>query len=195
MKETTKIKNSSGFWTNLINISHAKVKGTQRYVGVLKINEDFILTLLDQVEKKDSLFIQLDRSLPMINKPAPWKDYEIGGYYQKPTNFMRIEKLGKQESAIKYADLTKLYEVLDIIGSVKWRINKNVLNIVEKIWNNGGGTGTIPNRYYDYKEYIYDYQVSECKDIMEIRRLSKKIQLQRDVHSLRCDFTLKLSQA
>ena len=62
----------------------------------------------------------------MIYPPAPWKDYEIGGYYQKPTNFMRIEKGGLQETAIKYADLEKMYGVLDIVGKVKWRINKNV---------------------------------------------------------------------
>jgi DNA-directed RNA polymerase len=205
MKETTKIKNSDGFWMNLITISHAKVKGTQRYVGVLKINEEFILSLLDQVEKKDSLFIQLDRSLPMIYKPAPWKDYEIGGYYQKPTNFMRIEKSGGQENAIKYADLEKMYKVLNIVGNVKWRVNKQILRVVEEIWNGGGGVGTIPLRYYNYRDFVYDFQLNECKflcfgemesfcwkqilnkilgkDVMEKRRLAKRIQKQRDVHS------------
>ena len=42
MKESCKVKNLEGFWINLITISHAKIKGVQKYVGVLKINEEFI---------------------------------------------------------------------------------------------------------------------------------------------------------
>ena len=104
---------------------------------------------------------------------------------------MRIEKGGLQETAIKYADLEQMYGVLDIVGKVKWRINKNTLKIVEKIWDMGGGKGTIPLRYYDYKNYVYNFHVNECKDPLDKRHMLKKVQLQRDVHGLRCDFTLK----
>jgi DNA-directed RNA polymerase len=31
----------------------------------------------------------MDRSLPTIIEPAPWIDFEIGGYYLRPTTIMR----------------------------------------------------------------------------------------------------------
>jgi DNA-directed RNA polymerase len=37
--------------------------------------------------------------------------------------------------------------VLDILGSVKWRLNKKVLEMMEYVWSIGGGLGEIPKRY------------------------------------------------
>jgi DNA-directed RNA polymerase len=199
IKETAKIKNLNGEVDNLISLSYnnlkEKSKGVNKVVGVCKINEDFMLSVVRDIEKQDSLYIQLERSLPMIYKPAPWVDAEIGGYYQKPTNVMRVENSYLQERAVKVADMSKVYSVLDMIGKIPWRINKKVLSVVESIWSEGGGVGEIPNRYFDYKNYVYEYQVKECTDKKEKSRLLQIVQDQRDVHSLRCDFNLKLDQA
>jgi len=195
MKETIKIKNQEGFWQNLLTTGYSKLKNKKQYVGVLNVNEEFLLSLVSKIEKTGSLFIQIERCLPMIFKPAPWQDHEIGGYYQKPTNFMRIQESVLQERSIKYADLQPTFNVLDILGQTPWRVNKNVLNAVEGIWESGGGAGEIPIRHYNYQNYIYEYQLKECKDYKERQKLMKKIQQQRDIHSLRCDFTLKLNVA
>ena len=40
--------------------------------------------------------LHLDKALPMIMKPAKWIDFEIGGYYLKPTNMVRIESSQEQ---------------------------------------------------------------------------------------------------
>ncbi len=45
----------------------------------------------EETDKTDSLFMHLDRSLPMIYRPAKWQDYEMGGYYLRPTHLMRFE--------------------------------------------------------------------------------------------------------
>ena len=66
-------------------------------MGVLVIDENFVLDLIGQIEQHDSMFIHLDKCLPMIYTPAPWIDHEIGGYYQKPTNLMRIHESNLQE--------------------------------------------------------------------------------------------------
>jgi DNA-directed RNA polymerase len=200
IKETTKLANLNGINTSLLtlgytNISATAKSGGKQYVGICKINEDFIMDMVNQIEKRDNMFIQLERSLPMIYKPAPWADYDIGGYYQKPTNIMRIQNSRSQEQAVKHADMAKIFHVLDIVGAMPWRINKKVLNVVEKIWEEGGGAGEIPPRFYDFKDYVYEYQLKESQDLQDKKKLIKKIQLQRDVNSLRCDFTLKLTQA
>ncbi len=71
MKEVIKVKNTYGFWVPLITTGY--VKGpTQKYmvVGVLNIEDSFLLRLMNKIDKKDSLFVQLDRSLPMVFKPV-----------------------------------------------------------------------------------------------------------------------------
>lgn len=199
LKSTAKIKNSNGINQSLITLSYVKSDPSNPFcknlIGVLKIHEDFIINLMRDIEKEDSLFIQLDRSLPMIYKPAPWVDYEIGGYYQRPTNVMRIQNSTMQENAVKYAEMTEVFNLLDIIGRVPWRINKKVLEVMVEIWNGGGGVGELPPKHYNFQDYIYEYQLRECKDKFERRKLEKKIQLQRDMHSLRCSFSLRLDQA
>ena len=199
LKGTTKIKNSSGAMQNLISLSYVKAEPNNPFskllIGACKIHEDFIVNMIRDIEKEDSMFIQLDRSLPMIYKPAPWVDYEIGGYYQKPTNVMRIQSSMMQENAVKYADLSEVFNLLDIVGRVSWRINKKVLEVMEEVWNGGGGAGEIPHRYYDFKDYIYEYQLKECKNNAEKSKMEKKVQLQRDMHSLKCSFSLRLDQA
>lgn len=40
-----------------------------------------------------------------------------------------------------------MYRVLNFLGSIPWRINKNVLRVVESIWDEGGDVGALPKRY------------------------------------------------
>ncbi len=111
----------------------------------------------------------------MIYPPADWVDYEIGGYYQKPTNMMRLQGSFLQEKAVKYADLKNVCSVLNTIGNVPWRINKDILDVIEKIWDLGGTTAEIPGRFYDYKNYVFEYQLNECRDNKEKVKLKRRI--------------------
>jgi DNA-directed RNA polymerase len=52
--------------------------------------------------------------------------------------------------AVRYlhrADLSNICQVLDILGSIKWRINRNILEIIEYVWSIGGGLGELPKRF------------------------------------------------
>lgn len=54
------------------------------------------------------------------------------------------------KEAIKYlnkTDLTNLCYVLDTLGSVRWRLNRKILEIIEYVWSIGGGFGEIPKKY------------------------------------------------
>jgi DNA-directed RNA polymerase len=110
------------------------------------------------------MFLHLDRCLPMIYTPAPWCDYEIGGYYKRPTNLMRIQDSFLQEKCLKYADLDPVYKILNIIGQTTWRINNRVLRVMEAIWEEGGGVGCIPRRHNNLKDYVYPYMIKECRN-------------------------------
>ena len=94
MINSTVVKNSLGNNVYMITLDYVKSEPGKRQsvkqVGVCRIQEEFIRGIIDAIERKDSMFIQLERSLPMMYKPAPWIDYEVGGYYQKPTQVMRV---------------------------------------------------------------------------------------------------------
>ena len=84
----------------------------------------------------------------MVYQPAPWKNFIFGGYYLKQTKMAKV--IPNFNEAIRYlqrSDMTNMCQVLDILGQVKWRINKRILEIIEYVWSIGGGLGEIPKRF------------------------------------------------
>ena len=81
-----------------------KLKNKTR-IGVVIISNELVKEIDRQILRGDDLFNHLRRSLPMIYKPARWVDFEIGGYYLKPTNIMRVQE-SAQEHVLRHADLT-----------------------------------------------------------------------------------------
>ncbi len=67
----------------------------------------------------------------------------MGGYFLRPTNLVRLTET--PTNSINYVDLTRLYNVLDVIGRVPWRVNERVLKVVKGIWESGGGVAEIPS--------------------------------------------------
>ena len=70
---------------------------------------------------------------------------------------MRIHESMLQERSIKFGDLSPMFQVLDILGETPWRINNKVLAVIESIWEEGGGIGEIPPKFYNFNEYVYEY--------------------------------------
>jgi len=58
-----------------------------------------------------------------------------------------IPNFKEAEKYLHRADISQVCNVLDILSSVRWRINKKVLEIIEYVWSIGGGLGEIPKRY------------------------------------------------
>lgn len=50
-----------------------------------------------------------------------------------------------------------MFQILNIMGETPWKINKKVLNVMENIWQEGGGFGEIPLRQYNFSDYIHPY--------------------------------------
>jgi DNA-directed RNA polymerase len=48
---------------------------------------------------------------------------------------------------LKRADLSNMCHLLDVLGGVKWRVNKKVLEMIEHSWSIGGSLGEIPKRF------------------------------------------------
>lgn len=88
LKDTLKIKNKYGVMVPLIDVKYQTTENQTKSKYFTIHN-----ALLDKVgeDVDDISMLHLDKALPMINKPAKWIDYEIGGYYLKPTSMVRIE--------------------------------------------------------------------------------------------------------
>ena len=105
---------------------------------------------IQELDKSHDLNLQLDRSLPMVYPPAPWKNFFFGGYYLRQTRMAKVEP--QFYTALQYlvqADLQPMCKVLDILGKVPWTINNRVLDTMDYVWSIGGGLGAIPQRYND----------------------------------------------
>ncbi|KAK9144130.1 hypothetical protein Sjap_004033 [Stephania japonica] len=69
-------------------------------------------------------------------------NFDQGAYFFLPSYIMRTRGGSRQREAVKRASqkqLSSIFEALDTLGSTKWRINRRVLNVIERLWSSGGG--------------------------------------------------------
>jgi DNA-directed RNA polymerase len=162
---------------------------TNKSKGVVKVSRELARILLGKNydQKKDMVRFILERTLPMICKPAKWVDSETGGYLQQNFSIMRTQGSRLQKAALERADISKVCEVLNIMGDTPWRINRKVHEVAERLYELGGGVGEIPV-VDDGHQFIPDEKLS----FIEKKRLEKQ---KRDNWSLLSDFEIKLGIA
>lgn len=91
------------------------------------------------------------RYLPMIVSPFAWTKDDEGGYAKVRTPFIS-KPTREQKRLLESANLSNVYKCLNALNATPWRINKRILDVVETLYEQGGGPG-IPSRY--------DYQLPE----------------------------------
>jgi len=82
--------------------------------------------------------------------------------------------------------------VLNFLGSLSWRVNKKILDTIEHIWSIGGGLGEVPKRFNE--RAITPEMIREAT-FREKLKLLKEHQINKEGHSLRCEFLLRLNMA
>nr|ABD96891.1 hypothetical protein [Tarenaya spinosa] len=135
--------------------------------------------------------------MPMLVPPVNWSGYDRGAYFFLPSYLMRIHGAKQQREALKSTprkQLQLVFEALDTLGNAKWRVNKRVLSIVDRIWNSGGRLADLVDRS--------DVPLPEKPDTEDENILKKwkwKVKSankeNRERHSQRCDIELKLNVA
>ena len=65
-------------------------EGNKKFHGYIKFNKGFVEKFMSELDKIHDLNLQIERSVPMIYKPAPWKNYFFGGYYLKQTKLAKV---------------------------------------------------------------------------------------------------------
>ncbi|KMZ74274.1 DNA-directed RNA polymerase [Zostera marina] len=135
--------------------------------------------------------------MPMLVPPRKWKGYNRGGHLLLPSYVMRTHGLSKLQDVVRDIppqQLQKVFKALDTLGNTKWRINKQVLAVVEAIWSKGGClAGMVERQDVPIPVRVESNDHSELQKWRWSVRKAEKINNER--HALRCDIELKLMVA
>ncbi|CAN0907935.1 DNA-directed RNA polymerase 2, chloroplastic/mitochondrial [Linum grandiflorum] len=135
--------------------------------------------------------------MPMLIPPLDWIGYDKGAHFFLPSYVVRIHGSKQQRQVIKWTSkeqLRPVFEALNTLGNTKWRVNKRVLAVVDRIWASGGRVaGLVDREDKPLPEKI------ETEDEAEMRKWKwqvKSIKKENsECHSQRCDIELKLAVA
>uniref|UniRef100_A0A0D9XBI3 DNA-directed RNA polymerase n=1 Tax=Leersia perrieri TaxID=77586 RepID=A0A0D9XBI3_9ORYZ len=135
--------------------------------------------------------------MPMLIPPISWTGYDKGAHLFLPSYVMRTHGARQQREAVKRVpreQMQSVFEALNTLGSTKWRVNKRVLSIVDRIWSSGGRLGDLVDRA---DIALPDKPDTEDEDKLKKWRYSLKAAKKENSerHSQRCDVELKLAVA
>ncbi|KAJ6768595.1 DNA-DIRECTED RNA polymerase [Salix koriyanagi] len=135
--------------------------------------------------------------MPMLVPPLNWTGYDQGAHLFLPSYVMRIHGSKQQRDAVKRASRNQLepvFKALDTLGNTKWRINKRVLVVIDRIWASGGNLAGLVDR-----EDVPLPEEPQTEDEAETRKWTWKVRSVKkensERHSQRCDVELKLAVA
>ena len=185
-----------------------KKERLQAYVSLNERLYDMIVS-----DKMETLVPIAARHRPMVVPPQPWTSSENGGYAFLKAELMRYHGSSYQREAMLNAELSTLFNGLNALGRVPWRINKRVLNVAQKCWDDNISLGDIPSRTdhdlprepvpppkptkkLDKDSPAYAAFMEETRTYREaLKRYRRIVQKNMDLRSLRCSVLLKLGQA
>lgn len=158
------------------------------------------------------------KMLPMIIPPKPWISFYNGGYIAVETDLIRTRNQDNLRRSLQYTSgLDRLMKILTKLGSIPWRINMQILNIVEKLWLEGDGDCDLPKRKKvelptqvklddtvildkNNDKYNTTDEIEKRKKyfstIYKNRSCIRKVLIENaNNHSLNCDMELRIKQA
>nr|CBL69149.1 RNA polymerase [Nuphar advena] len=135
--------------------------------------------------------------MPMLVPPLGWTGYDKGAHLFLPSYVMRTHGARQQREAVKSAprkQLQSVFEALDTLGSTKWRVNKRVLAVVDRIWASGGHlAGLVDCQDVPLPEKPDTEDEAVLRKWKWSLRNARKENSER--YSQRCDVELKLAVA
>lgn len=86
-------------------------------------------------------------NMPMLVRPRRWRSPTYGGYLLRRTgNLFVKQRNSNYHEELRSVDIDKCYDAVNHIQDTPWRINKDVLNVMQEIWQSGGSLGGLPRR-------------------------------------------------
>lgn len=140
--------------------------------------------------------------VPMVVPPVPWTSLFSGGYIIAKTNFIRLphqaflqwERLNK----LPNSQLYPCFDSLNQLGSIPWKVNVPVLDLVIKIFNDGGNSKLAipePPSACPFQESEIHPATTKEEKYQAYRKRMLIRRKKAEMYSLWCDALYKLSLA
>jgi DNA-directed RNA polymerase N-terminal len=97
-------------------------------------------------DKLESLSATTTRHKPMVIPPKPWTAANDGGYQMLKVDLMRYHGCHTQREALRNSESSTVFDGLNALGRVKWKINKALLAVAQQCWQDNIPLGDIPSR-------------------------------------------------
>lgn len=121
---------------------HERRRERNRRRAFIRINR----RILDIIEEGHQVRELLrPRHLPMLVPPYSWKADAAGGYVRNRTALVSKATPAHKRS-LANADLSRVHDGISAIDRTAWRINKPLLELVQRVWTEGGGEVSIPRQ-------------------------------------------------
>lgn len=141
------------------------------------------------------------QQLPMLVKPVPWSAFNKGGYLYTATKIMRTkdspEQVAYLQAASKVGAFDKVYEGLNVLGSTAWTINRNVFQIILKVWNTGEEFLDIPKLVDPKPEFppAPPRNADPAERTAYLRKCRQMVLENNALYAQRCDASYKIEIA
>ncbi|XP_031771738.1 DNA-directed RNA polymerase, mitochondrial [Apis florea] len=135
--------------------------------------------------------------LPSYSPPLPWTSIHSGGYLITKTDFVRSPNIDYQFQTTKSKQLFPIFDSLNQISSIPWKINIAILDIVIKIFQDGGSAElNVPQSVSVLSPPCSLNKNATIEDKQKIAIIMAQYrQKKSDMYSLWCDTLYKLSIA
>ena len=132
--------------TGLIEVRTVR-QGKNKTVTVVYPTEEIV----EWIEKStDNASTLAPAFMPMVIRPNPWTTPFDGGYVGASLRPMDFVKTGNraylEEMNMMPEKMAPIYEAVNKIQEVPWRVNSEVLSVMEALWERGQAVAGIPPR-------------------------------------------------
>lgn len=101
---------------------------------------------LDEEHARCSLLAPIN--LPMVIRPRRWRTPTFGGYLtRRPGNRFIKQRNRAYHEELANADIRPVYAAVNHIQDTPWRVNQRVLEVIDRVWTEGGTLGGLPVRH------------------------------------------------
>ncbi|XP_044758322.1 DNA-directed RNA polymerase, mitochondrial [Coccinella septempunctata] len=161
-----------------------------------------VLVKLMKASVPETLSFPVDE-VPMVCPPVPWTSTGNGGYLITPSEMVRLPLYAQaQKKILKATPVQNLYPVFDSLnqlGSVPWKVNKKILDVITEVFNNGGSAKLdVPEPTSSLAPPVPPPNLQDLDKTERQAFLKLKMQYQRrkaEMYSLRCDCLYRLCLA
>lgn len=141
--------------------------------------------------------------MPSLTPPLPWLSPSVGGYLLNQTDFVRLPvSANEQEMRLRSSPTEKIGGLLDsinILNSCAWKINRDVLDLLIQIFQQGGSRQLSVPVSVENSKIVEPLPLEKGLTIEERKKrenaLSLAKKLKAEVFSLWCNELYRLSIA